>query len=200
MNPLGWIKDAPTVAYGDEYPLPEELDGLPAIGLADGRGRLGWAGGTAYGLRRSVDQALIAILGGWGALRYGETLLRVGRDRTARVVDRGSWWHLVASQVVALGVDEGAKLLDRLYNADNVKLRGLAPLAEQAGVEEGALKDTMIEWKDGRKPWKVYTPRREDWPVGAEQLADGESYVTHTRKIGPGDEDERAVQSEQADE
>ena len=196
MNPLTWIKDAEHVAYGADYPLPEELDGLPAVSLAEGRGRLGWAGSTAYGLRRTVDQALIAELGGYGALRYGETLLRVGRDRTARIVDRGSWWRLVASQVVALGADEGGRLLDRLYNADNVKLTGLRLMAASIGEEESEL----IEWRDGKHRWKVDTPKRGDWPVWAEKLADGETHSTVARKIQPGDEDERAAQSEQADE
>lgn len=161
-----------------DWPVPEDLEDQPVQGLAEGRSRLGHAGVTAYGLRRAVDQAMIGHLGPYGALRYGETFMQVGRDATRRVPDKALWWRMIATEVRTLPMEDGARLLEGLFNADNVKVKGLALLARSSGKSEEGLRGTFLTYEPGRKPWKMNTPRRVDWPAWAEHMKDGGPLVT----------------------
>jgi hypothetical protein len=128
-----------------------------------------------------VDQEIVRAIGPYGAIRYGDSLLRVTRDAVRYIVDPAGWWRLVAEQVTRLGPERGAELLARLYNASHVRMRGLSTLAEASGLDEQALRGTFIDYRAGRSTHKIEEPRRADWPGWAEAMRDGEVVDTSAR-------------------
>lgn len=166
---LSWVEHA-----DPDLTLPDELDSTDVMVLVDGRWRLTSVTSVASGLRRRVDGAIVERVGPWGAIRAGNSLLRVVADRRRRIVDHHTWWRFVVTAIRHLDDHAAARLLEQLFNADELRVRGLRPLAEAAGLDEQTVRDTFVGWEDTARPWKVTEPPRSTWPKWAETMSDGD--------------------------
>lgn len=170
FNAIAAVVDALKV-WPEEVSYPERLEGATPLELAEARSRLQQIGQAANELRRLVDRQLAQELG-TGALRYGDSVIRVNGKGSAKVVDVEAFWEAIDSALDTC-IDPPT-LLAALFPADSVRLTALPKVAELLKVDPDAFKETMIDYDAPTSPLSIMPVSKAKW---AQKLREGEVLV-----------------------
>lgn len=169
FNAVGAILNADKV-WPEPLSLPDALEGVDPVTLAEARSRLAQIGQIVRELVKVVDQELAGSLE-HSALRYGNDVYRPSNGRgTAKVVDEVLWWDEVLEGLKSSPVP--VALLSALFPASSVRLTALPKLAAALGEEADDFKSRHVFYEPSTSPLSVMPIQRA--PKFLQDLEDGE--------------------------